>query len=74
MAQILHSLSYKGMFYHTVKVQYIWIVYCASGYIRYYGPDSLLLQCDDIRNRSIKTILILVKGITAANFTLIPET
>ena len=41
------------MFYHTTKVQYIWIVYYDSGYIRHYGPDSLLLQGDDIRNRSI---------------------
>ena len=49
MAQILHSLSYKV----CSITQYIWIVYSNSVYIRHYGPDSLLLQCDDIKNRSI---------------------
>ena len=40
MAQIFHSLSYKGMFYHTTKVPYIWILYSNSGYIRHYGPKA----------------------------------
>ena len=31
---------------------YIWISYTNSGYIRHYGPGSLLLSCDNIRNRS----------------------
>ena len=33
----------QSVLYHTTKIQYIWIVYSNSGYIRHYGPDSLLL-------------------------------
>ena len=38
------------MFYNLTEVHYIWLVYSNSGYIHHYGPNSLLLCCDDIEN------------------------
>ena len=46
---LLQSLSYK----ECSVIHYTCIVYSNSGYICHYGPNSLLLHCDDIGNRSI---------------------
>ena len=48
---VLYDCPSQGMFYSITEIHYIWVVYSNSGYIRHYGPNSLLLCCD-IGNRS----------------------
>ena len=54
------------MFYNVTKIHHIWIVYSNHEYIRHYGPNSMLLCCDDIGKRYIrireKNFLVILLG------------
>ena len=58
----MEALVTRNVPYYYRNSQH-WIVYANSGYIRHYGPNSLLLCHDDIGNKFIAENVFMVQNL-----------